>query len=448
MARRNRVVIVAFGALTGCLGLGCAGRASAQEVEVNGNGADTSIIAANVSDTSGYDRGQNISVLQRPRPDYAAAGFHIDNFIIYPKIDVSVNYDDNIFALQSGAVGDAIVTTAPEVAIQSNWARNALSARVWAQQDSYAQHSSEDAVQYGGDLTGRLDFGQSSLSGEVNSGQHVQLRSALINIGGGFPEHRAPFDTTELNVALTHEFTRLRLSAHVDYQIDTYQNGETSTGAEVLYKDLNHTTLNYAGKAEFAATADTALYVTAGGNSQQYDADESPASFTRNSSGYEVDAGVNFDLTHLLRGEFQVGYLSQNYASALFKPINGPSAQGQLEWFATPLTTVTVQASRSVADAIVPNAAGFLASNAKFEVDHELLRNLILSANVRIGQDQYNGIDRTDDRHSVGFSANWLLNRWAGLTFAYAYEDQRSSGVAKGPSFGDNRGSITTVLQF
>jgi hypothetical protein len=446
MARRNGAVKAAFGAWAVCFGMGLAGRTLAQEVD--SNAADQTTTAPNVSDTSSYDRGRNVSVLQRSRPDYTAVGFHVSDFTIFPKVDVSLNYDDNIYDLQSGAVGDAIVTAIPEIDVQSNWSRNAVSGRVWAQQDWYAKYSSEDAVQYGGDLTGRFDFGQSTLTGEVLSGQHAQLRSALINIGGGFPVHRAPFDTTELNAQLAHEFTRLRLSARVDYQINTYQNGETSAGAVVVYKDLNHQTLNYGGKAELAVSADTAVYVTAGGNSQQYVMGEPAITFTRNSSGYEVDAGLNFDLTRLLRGELQVGYLSQTFVSPLFKPISGPSAQGQLEWFLTQLTTVTVQASRSVADAMVPNAGGFLASNAKLEVDHELLRNLILSANAWIGQDQYNGIDRTDDRHSIGLSANWLFNRWVGLTFAYNYSDQRSSGVAKGPSYNDNRGSIATVLQF
>jgi hypothetical protein len=143
-----------------------------------------------------------------------------------------------------------------------------------------------------------------------------------------------------------------------------------------------------------------------------------------------------------------LGYLDQRYVSPLFKPITGLSAKGQVEWFPTQLTTVTLTGSRAVGDSGVINSAGYLTTNGGIQVDHELLRNLILSANATIGHDQYVGVDRTDDHRGVGASANWLLNRRLGLTFAYAYINQKSSGVDKGPSFGDNRITLSTVVQF
>jgi len=132
----------------------------------------------------------------------------------------------------------------------------------------------------------------------------------------------------------------------------------------------------------------------------------------------------------------------------VYKPINGPSAKVQVQWFPTQMTTVTVVGQRAVGDAGVPGSAGFLLSTGSVQIDHELLRNLILTAQGSYGTDQYNGINRTDDVASAGLSANWLLTHHVGLTLAYTYTDQSSSGAQKGLSFEDNRLMLSANLQY
>jgi hypothetical protein len=455
MAPKHKFIAVSLAALATALGLGLQGQACAQAATGGGSGTSTNSAGAGDASSNGadaynpvsYDRGGNVSVLQRERPDYKALGLHLGGFTVYPKLDANLVYDDNIFAVQTGAVGDAIVTVAPEIAVQSNWSRNGLSGRVWARQDWYTRYSSDDATEYGVDLAGKLELGRSILTAGVSSGLYALARSSSVNIGQGFSENRTDYVYTTANTQLVHEFNRLRLTARFDYQDYSYQNGKTNTGQVVFNEGLNHQAEIYSGKAEYAITPDAAVFLNAVGNHQQYGANPMEA-FTRSSSGFEVDAGGNFDLTHLVRGEFQFGFIEQDYVSPVFKSISGPSLKGKLEWFATQLTTVTLEGARTIADSIVPNSAGYTASSVKLEVDHELLRNLILSANAGYEQDGYNGIDRNDDHTNVDISANWLINRWLGLTFAYSYSDQRSYGVVRGPGFSDNRGSVSTVLQF
>jgi hypothetical protein len=426
------------------VGLTFAGGACAQEAVVSGlagTGVDSNSI-----DSSSFDRGRNISVRQEPRPDYQAEGVLVGGFTVYPKISLDVAYDDNIFALQTGRVGDFIFSQVPEIDIQSHWSRNALNAYVRAQQDEYVNNPSEDATQYGAGVNGKFEFGQSDLTGGVDYAHDVLPRSASNNVG--FSVHRIPYDYTAFQAQLATTFTRVRLAVRVDDQTYDYQNGQTATGATVFEQDQNRNVLTVTGKAEVALSPDAAVYLTAAGNQRVYELNPPTVAFTRNSSGYEVDAGANFDLTHLVRGEVQLGYLDQRYDSPLFKPIDGPSAKAQLQWFPTPLTTVTAIALRAVGDAGVPNSAGFLTTNGSIQVDHELRRNVILTASTWVGHDAYNGIDRNDDRWGAGLSADWLLTRHVGLNFAYTYADQRSSGSDAGPTFADNRISVSALLQY
>jgi hypothetical protein len=426
--------------LISAINLGWCGCSWAQAVDL---GTDYN---PNNTQAETFDRGENVSVRQRPRPDYEAKGIHVGGFLIYPKLTAGVAYDDNIFAVQSGVVGDAIFNLSPEVDIQSTWSRDALDAYVRASQDFYTHYTSENATQYGAGLSGKLEFGNSILITGVDYGRYVLPRSAPNN--GLISEHRIAYDYTAANAEFVHTFNRLRLSERVDYQIYAYQNGETSNGLLVLEQDQNHNAAIFTSKAEYAVGPDAAVFVQGAFNTQRYGLNPPTVPYTRNSNGFDVAAGANFDLTHLIRGEFQLGYMDQRYVSPLFKPITGLSAKGQIEWFPTQLTTVTLTALRAVEASGIINSAGYVTTVGGFQVDHELLRNVILGANATVGRDQYVGVDRNDEHWGGGVSANWLLNRLIGLTLAYTFTHQTSIGVDRGPSFNDNRITLSTVLQF
>ena len=398
------------------------------------NPADT-----NALDSDTFDRGRNIGVQDRPRPDYQAIGILAGGFTIYPKVVMTADLDDNIFAVQHGAVGDFIFDVAPEIDVQSNWSRNALSAFARLDQSVYAKYTGQDTTQYEFGVAGKLQFGNSAMTGGVDYG-HSALPQYLSNDFGS-PLQPVQYDVTKLNDELSTQFTRLRLSVKVEDQDYRYQNTNAFTAAE------SHNDVIVTGTAEFALTPDAALQVQAQGNHRGY-SDVSPSvPLLLTSSGYQVTAGANFDLTHLIRGEFQIGYLSQTYVSSAFKPVQGFSGKAQLQWFPTQLTTVTFLASRDVGDAQVVGSAGYVGSNVSARVDHELLRNLILSGSLSGSYFQNIGINRNDTLVGAGLSANWLITRHVGVKFAYAYTDQKSVGSAAGNTFADNRGTISLVLQ-
>ena len=79
--------------------------------------------------------------------------------------------------------------------------------------------------------------------------------------------------------------------------------------------------------------------------------------------------------------------------------------------------------------------------------DYELRRFLIISPNASYARYRYPGTSRVDDRAGAGVSATYLVNRTIGLTAAYSYLQQTSSGGFGGYDFDDNRFSLTLTLQ-
>ncbi len=92
-----------------------------------------------------------------------------------------------------------------------------------------------------------------------------------------------------------------------------------------------------------------------------------------------------------------------------------------MDWFPTQLTTVNLSGSRSIEEATAINASGYIATTGAMRIDHELLRNVLLSANGSYEQDGYQQASRTDKRAGGGFSATYLMNEHIGLMLTYDY---------------------------
>ena len=431
------------------IGFSWHGQASAQAFETGDY--ELGNFQTNVFAGGDYNRGQNVSVIGRPRPDYEAEGLHLGGFMVYPSVGLTAAYDDNIYALPSnvsiptglnGPRGDMIYTIAPQVNFKSTWSRDSLAGYIRASEDLYGQHANEDATQYGAGLNGEVDLGaNTSISAGADYGHYVAPRSSATS---GFSRKRVEFDFESVDAQIAHEFNRIRVSARYDHQNFDYQNAEAPNGSVILETTFNHYVDTGTGKAEYAISPDTAMFIEAAFNQHSYT--DSPV-FDQNSHGYNVGGGANFDISHLIRGEIELGYLDQTY-SANFGDVKGLATRTKIEWFPSELTTATLTVLRGVNDSLIIGSPGFLSTNATAQVDHELMRNVIVSGNVLTGEDQYQGISRTDSRWGAGVSANWLLNRHLGLTAGYAYTDVNSTGANRGSSFKDNRISISSQLQF
>ncbi len=430
-------VLIAFGARTS---------ARAQALDWNTSFDPGAITAFPTPAATAAVGDENVTVRQRPHPEYQPAGIQTGGFILYPSVTASSAYDDNIFAVQTGARADLIETVSPEIDVQSTWSRDQLWAFAKVSEDLYASHSSEDATQAVAGIGGKLELGDANLIAGAKVGQYV-LPRAWDNVGL-ISERPLLYDFSGFFAGASETFNHLTLSARAEDQIYKYHNGETSDGQLVFEQGQNRNVAIFSGRAEYAVSPDTSLYISGAFNLKSYALSPPAIPEPLNSQGYRVVVGADLNLTRLIRGELQIGYQDQRYASPLFRPIRGLSAYGQIEWLVTPLTTVSLSGARAIGDAGIINSAGFLTTAGGVQVDHELLRNLILTAKFSAARDQYQGISRTDDRLGAGFSADWRLSRRLAVSLGYTYTDQRSQGAERGSSFKDNRISITVGLHF
>ncbi|HJV43207.1 outer membrane beta-barrel protein [Caulobacter sp.] len=395
---------------------------------------------------SNFKRDKNVSVRQRPRPDYEATGQKAGGFTLYPRITGDVEHNDNIYATATGKTDDTIWRVKPELAVRSDWSRNALGFFAGGNIIRYSDNDTENAEEYTVSANGRLDISRgSNLTGLVQTQRLVEPRtSPTAPTAAGKP---VKYDLTQGSVSLTKEFNRLRVTGRLDDKDFNYKDVPNIAGTAIVDQDFrDRNEFNYGAKAEYAVSPDTAVYLTATGNKKDYDTNV--AASNRNSDGYVVGVGANFDVSNLVRGDLQVGYMSQSYDNPAFSKIDGFNAAGRLEWFPTQLTTVGINGSRTIEESTAAGSQGYISNNIGASIDHELMRNVLLSAAYAHGKDNYKGVDRTDKRDNFSATATYLLNRRVGLFLTYNYLKQDSSGAQNGAAFKDNKVIASVALQF
>ena len=75
------------------------------------------------------------------------------------------------------------------------------------------------------------------------------------------------------------------------------------------------------------------------------------------------------------------------------------------------------------------SASGRFFTSVGVSVDHELLRNVLLGADISASQDDFEGISRTDEIYRASVDAKYLLNRYASIGGSYRFR-MRNSDVA------------------
>jgi len=428
-------------------------------------GGSTSVLAQSVKGSleamdarSNFQRDRNIAVRQRGHEGYEALGLSLGAFQAWPKISARVGTDDNIYGSTVRKQSDTIVSLAPELTLNSTWSRHSLDAYVRGTMNRYSDFDTEDNEDFAAGFNGRIDISrQSNLTGGFGHSNMVEPRTASNTAQSAKDPIQYATDTA--NVAAMKEFNRLKVSGRYDWMKYNYDDGRSAAGVVLEQDDRDRTVTKVTGRADYAISPDTALFIQASADKRDYRLAKPAVTVARDSDGVEILAGANFELGATARGEIGAGYIKQSYNDASFKDIDGMGARAQVEWFPTQLTTVTVSAARTVEDAAIPGSSGYLSTNYSAMVDHELLRNVILSGQVSYGLDDYRGtikptplkirdLDREDKRVAAGVSATYLLNHHAGVTVGYTYSEQKSSGLDKAFDFKVNKVGATLTLQY
>lgn len=406
--------------------------------------------AAQVAAEAGVDnfsRNRNTSVQQRARPDYEAPGLRAGGFLVYPRLELQVESNDNVYAVDVNEVDDIITHIRPELSIESDWNQNFLSAYARGAFNRYVDYDSENTDEFGIGSAARVDVARGSSIG-LGADYTSSFEPRTAPDAPANAVEPTGLDTTQAYISGSRAAGYIKLTGRADWRAIDYEDGRTGAGAVIEQDTRDREVISVSGRVDFAVSPDTAFFVQATGNERSYDIASTVAAPNRDSSGAEYLIGANFEVSAGVRGEISAGYIQQDFEETAYQDSDGFAARAQLEWFPTELTTVTLAGGRSIEDSATPGVGGLLSSNLSVGLDHELLRNVILNGRLTWGRDEYEGIDREDTRVGANLGGTYLINRNLGINASWSLLDTDSEGTARDIDFTVNKLSVSLVAQF
>jgi hypothetical protein len=387
----------------------------------------------------------DLGVLERERPAYDPKGIPLDGFRLFPVLDITGSYDDNVFRLPWTA-SDWFMTFSPAVAVQSEWGRHFLSVSARADAYKYMDLDSQDLTDWEVKGSGRYDISHAAtLSASASHGEYHELWSSPDSQYGQTKPNR--FYQTHVTTALSYQPSSLGVSVAGMFDRYDWDDNPLPNGNLLVNSDRNEDKLEGYVRAFYEFSPGYAAFVRATYNEHRFDLTRDRTGINRASHGYRYDGGMTLVVSHLVRGEFYLGYLKQDFAANPSQPLTdvaGFDYGVQFDWFATPVLTVHLGGNRQLADTTFAGISVEDAKRADLSADYEILRNLIATVRTSLIATKYTGSPLSDTTYGAGSRLEYLVNRYAAVHIDYGYERRTSDRALA--DYTDNTISIGLTL--
>jgi hypothetical protein len=393
-----------------------------------------------------YDRGRNVSVLERERPDYQPIGIRRGGFLIYPSLRTEVGVTDNVLLSATNRDADAWISVEPSIAANSDWSRHQIRATASGQFQRFLDTPRRNQNGFEVGVLGRYDYGSRySLTGEAQLSREYE--SPLTGAVDADIAVLSSYLRSFFSVRGEYQQDRMRARLIVDRTAVTFSDIDLGTSIRDQ-SDRDRVMTRIGTQFEFARTPSFSYYGRATVGLIDYSRNTLlNGAPNRDARSYRAVAGVSFDIPGRFRGALGAGISHLDYDLAFYSNVTGLSVEGQIEYFPSELTTVGLVASRTIEDSNVSSARAFFDNRLRLTVDHELLRNLILSGTTEFGRLDY--IDSPLSTGVVRFAARarYLSSPSLELAGGLSYSVRDPNDASLDPRRSEFRASVGVIVR-
>lgn len=362
---------------------------------------------------------RQVTVQTRPRPDYDPLGVRLGGFRYDAALEAGMGYDDNLQATAEDKQSDGFFTQALNMSAASTWTRHALGLTARQETWQHLRYNQQNWLDYNVGINGRYDIGRaSSVFARYN---HVRSHLAVDNfdLQGQGINQPIPYDSDIFEVGGTAAFNRLSLTPSALFSTYRYEE-QTIDGVRTTNSEDDYDSLQGSLQAEYSLVPGRSLLGLVRVQDITYKEDGQSG---RDSFTWEVQGGFNYDLTGLWQTRLLVGYRKRDYEEPGRKALEGLAFEGQVIYLPSQLTTVTLAASRTIEESIRQDSVSYTRTAGSLTVDHELLRNVILTGQVRVEDRDYPDEGNVTD--GIGLiGARYLINRRMSLNASYQHTER------------------------
>jgi hypothetical protein len=402
-----------------------------------------------------------VGVYKQDRPDYTPPGLYIGDFhfssslppdlpgnglnplqpsawlpLYDPMISQTTAYDDDIYARSRHQTEDMVNTTTESLNFETDWAPNLLTGGVYAAEQNFYVHPSENADAYEGDLATRIevtDKGFLEVSGTFS--RQPQLRAGLE--ADSTLAFRPVYNEPSGVASFTQSFDRVTVEVQYSYDKLAYQN--------VIEESRNVTQQAVSSYLAYRVTDTMTMFLRPAVQVITYILNPD----LTDSVNVGVTGGVRYELAGTLKFDLLFGFQRQSFRNPAFGNVYQPQVNGYMLWNMTPVTSLEVTAANAInpllrfcgisgAETCVvtpsqqvgsgplkvtggPNV--YVATSAGVTLQHEFWHDLLGELKFNFERDEFRGIrpNLVQETYQLVTNARYLVDRDAEIDLSYNY---------------------------
>lgn len=373
------------------------------------------------------------SVLTRARPDYDPLGVRGGSFVFLPSLGVTESYDSNVFVTESQQQADFLTTISPSLLALSNWNNNALNFHLSSDMNRYAQQVGENYTNVAASVDGRYDIERGVYAtGGLSYNLGHEARSSPNTVFN--QKSPTEYQLGIANAGFVHDTGILSLALTGSVNDYAYNNEVTSTGLVIPETPRNRFEYDFQPRVAYEIVPGYSAFVQTPFKWTDYNAQFTGNGTNLSSREYELDVGTAVNIGGIINGEIFAGYYTADYyldRSAGWQ--SGYTFGGSLLWNVTQQTSIRSSLTRALQATIVVGAVSYLQTALTASVEHELLRNVLVTGGVGYTEQDYIALtpSRSDYNYNADAGVQYLINRnWrTGLTATYNHRYSDASAL-------------------
>jgi hypothetical protein len=374
---------------------------------------------------------------------YAAKGIPVGGFRLYPTIQVTGNYDDNVYLTQTDTRDSFFGVETPQALFHSDWSRHELDVYASGSFYQYEAYPLQDHIDWNGGGDGRLDIYQ----GLTLSGSGSYAVEHLANSSPDQPtDAKTPSEFSIVQSSATLAYNPYHFGFYLggNFARYVYDPSKLINGGIQDNNDRNDDTYSGFAKVSYEFSPGYAVFVQGNDNVAHYDLPLDSSGIDRNNSGYSANLGVDMLITTLIRGQIFAGYLDQRFKSP-FSQVTGLNYGANVDWAVIDLLTLHLIASRSLNGTTLATASSEDDKSVQLSADYQFRSNITLSGGATYLDATFDGSPRADRYITPRVSVTYHMNPWIALVLTDTF--QRRDSTVAGQDFDDNIATVGLKFQ-
>ncbi len=346
-------------------------------------------------------------------------GVELGTFTLYPDLQVSEFYDNNIFATKTNERNDFITVISPAIYVGSNWSRHSLNFQAHTDVTRYAEHTRENSTDYWFSGEGQYDLSDTSnLFGGALFGQWHEDRESPDEVIGGLEP--TVYREVRGYGGVLHKIDATTLRAGGTWQRLTFDDTPTPGG---LFpngdRDRDHVTAG--ARVSYRLNPVFEPYFDGSFDNRDYRLPLDNFGFHRDSNGYRLFAGANVTISGVLAGEVYGGYMRQNYSDPALSDVSVPGFGGNAHWAVLDNLLFSAWVDRSIQETTIIGASSYVYTGTGATLDYDITKALIFTVRGTFAHSAFQGVTRADNDYDTGLTIryNFTDNMYAAADYRF-----------------------------